>query len=80
MNWKANTANTAATYDAQITVTGSTITNVDGNGKMNITNYNTNIISSLVNICKKTYSFFHFRNIDTNLICIIWFIICSTRK
>ena len=30
MNWKANTANTAATYDAQITVTGSTITNVEG--------------------------------------------------
>ena len=35
---------------------------------MNITNANTNIISSLVNMCKKTYSFFHFQNIDANLI------------
>ena len=68
MNWKANTENLLCTYDAQITVVGSTTTTNDGNGIMNITNANTNIISSLVNICKKTYSFFHFQNIDANLI------------
>ena len=61
MHWKANTANTACIYDAQITVTGSTITTGDGNGTMNITNSNTNMICSFVNICKKTYSFLIFK-------------------
>ena len=35
---------------------------------MNITNTNTNMISSFVNICKQTYSFFNFQNVNVNLI------------
>ena len=68
MNWKANTSNSANTYDSQITVTGSTLTSGDSNWTMNITNTNTNMISSFINICKKMYSFFNFQNIDANLI------------
>ena len=43
MNWKANTANTASTYDSQITATGSTTTTGDGNGTLNIMVFNGDI-------------------------------------